>query len=332
MKAADFGCAHLEAIRELMIRPMDDKLSTAEKRARGSARSWNRTHANQQIGRIKRLFAWAVTKRLVPVVVHQELILLDGLREGKSVARETSNIRPVAESRALAILPFVSPQVAAMIRLHLATGMRSTEVCIVRPRDIDRTVTPWLYRPHFHKTQKHGIAREIPLGPKARAILEPYLDRDAAAFCFSPIEAAEHRRRLAREQRKTKVQPSQVLRCKLAKRRKKSRACWARYTDATYYRAVQYGCELAFKMPREWRWSRKDNAEHRKEKAKLRSEWYEKHAWHPHQIRHRTATDLRKAGGLETAQIVLGHTSKKMTEIYAEADVTKAHAVMELVG
>ena len=26
---------------------------------------------------------------------------------------------------------------------------------------------PWIYRPRFHKTQHHGISREIPLGPKA---------------------------------------------------------------------------------------------------------------------------------------------------------------------
>ncbi|HEY8749785.1 MAG TPA: hypothetical protein VIM11_17510 [Tepidisphaeraceae bacterium] len=44
------------------------------------------------------------------------------------------------------------------------------------------------------------------------------------------------------------------------------------------------------------------------------------------------ATELRKAGGMETAQIVLGHTSQKTTAIYAEADVAKSREVMELVG
>jgi integrase len=49
-------------------------------------------------------------------------------------------------------------------------------------------------------------------------------------------------------------------------------------------------------------------------------------------IRHRTATDLRRGGGLEVAQVVLGHTNKKTTMIYAEADVKKAHEVIEHLG
>jgi hypothetical protein len=95
--------------------------------------------------------------------IYQRLLLLPGLRAGKSAAKERPAVRPVDEARALAIVPHVSAQVGAMIKVQLYTGMRSTEVCIMRPRDIDRSVTPWVYTPRFHKTQEHGIAREVPV-------------------------------------------------------------------------------------------------------------------------------------------------------------------------
>jgi integrase len=100
----------------------------------------------------------------------------------------------------------------------------------------------------------------------------------------------------------------------------------------SYYKAVMYGCEKAFGMPQEIKWTRKDTAEQRKVKAAKRREWYAENAWHPHQVRHRMATDLRKVGGKETAKIVLGHTDDDTTEIYALPDVEKARAVMERVG
>jgi integrase len=103
-----------------------------------------------------------------------------------------------------------------MIKVQLHTGMRSTEICIMRPRDIDRTLTPWVYRPMFHKTQAHGIAREIPIGHQAREVLAQYLEgRDPDSFIFSPAEADQERRRRQREKRDD-VPPSQVERSRRA--------------------------------------------------------------------------------------------------------------------
>ena len=70
----------------------------------------------------------------------------------------------------------------------------------------------------------------------------------------------------------------------------------------------------------------------RREKSAKRSAWHRLHGWHPHQARHRTATVLRNAGSLDVAKVVLGHTSIKMTELYAEADVVAAHEVVERIG
>ncbi|HZL34214.1 MAG TPA: tyrosine-type recombinase/integrase [Tepidisphaeraceae bacterium] len=325
MKVSDFGCPQLEAIREAMINPRTDAAGKTEA-------GWARTHVNRQIGRIKHVFGWGVTKKLVPASVHDELERLPGLRKGKTRARETRPVRPVDESRALKIVPHVSKQVGIMLQVQLLTGMRSTELCIMRPADIDRTVSPWIYRPTFHKTQEHDIDREIPIGPRARALIEPYLDRDPQSFLFSPAEAEADRLAKASKDRKTPVQPSQVLRSKQAKRRKRRKQPGRRYDRASYYKAIRRGCELAFELPAALRAHRGDTPEQKKAKSKLRSEWFAKNAWHPHQARHRTATDLRKQAGTEAAQVVLGHTSKAMTLRYAEADVAKAHKAIEEIG
>jgi integrase len=62
----------------------------------------------------------------------------------------------------------------------------------MRPCDVDRSAEPWRYTvpPRWNKTFHKGRARVVMLGPKARAILAPWLDAarapDAAVF-RSPI-------------------------------------------------------------------------------------------------------------------------------------------------
>jgi integrase len=54
--------------------------------------------------------------------------------------------------------------------------------------------------------------------------------------------------------------------------------------------------------------------------------------WHPNQLRHSMATDLRREAGLDAARVVLGHRSPSMTEVYAEVDTNKAAEVMARLG
>ena len=56
-------------------------------------------------------------------------------------------------------------------------------------------------------------------------------------------------------------------------------------------------------------------------------------AWHPHQLRHNYATDVRKRYGLEAAQILLGHSSATLTDaVYAERDEAKAARIALQIG
>lgn len=60
--------------------------------------------------------------------------------------------------------------------------------------------------------------------------------------------------------------------------------------------------------------------------------WHKQHHWHPHQLRHNTATFLRKEFGLDTARIILGHHSALITDVYAELDQQKALEAVVKVG
>ena len=219
--------------------------------------------------------------------------------EGRSQARETTPVGPVADGPIDAVKPYVSRQVWEMIGLQRLTGMRPGEVVIMRAGDIDRTGAVWTYIPGRHKTEHHGKKRTIFLGPKAQDVVRPWLRADPDAYLFSPSEAEAERRVEQRRRRLSRVQPSQVDRTVANPKR----AAGRRYTVTSYRQAIARGCLKAGVPP-----------------------------WFPNQIRHTVATRLRKEFGLDAARVILGHSSPTVTEVYAERDTSKAADVMGKVG
>ena len=71
----------------------------------------------------------------------------------------------MARERVDAVLPYVSPPVAAMIRLQWLTGMRSCEVVVMRPCDINTIGEVWFYEPFDHKSVA-GPSAQVPWGLK----------------------------------------------------------------------------------------------------------------------------------------------------------------------
>jgi integrase len=288
--ATAFNSLALEALRDEMIR---DGLC--------------RNRINKDVARVKQMFRWAASKRLVPDAVHQSLATVGGLRVGRSAAKETAPVKPVADAVVEATLPHLSPQVATMVRLQRLTGMRPGEVVVMRTIDLDTSGSVWLYRPGSdqgahgrHKNAYRGHDRVVPIGPKAQETLKPWLRLNLHEFLFQPREAEAWRHAERRKNRKTPMTPSQAKR-----QRKKSpkKAPGSHYSVITYDQAIGKACA-------------KGGVPH----------------WHPNQLRHAKATELRREVGLEAARVVLGHRSPRITEVYAELDVSKAAEVMEQLG
>lgn len=121
---------------------------------------------------------------------------------------------------------------------------------------------------------------------------------DPAATLFSPAVAREERFREARR-RRSKVTPSQV--CRRKQNPKLTPA--AEYTQHTYAHAVRVA-------------ARKAGVPH----------------WHPNQLRHTFATDVRATYGVEAAQVLLGHARADVTQVYAERNERRAAEVAAEVG
>lgn len=280
--AQEFGPLKLKAVRQAMI---DAGICRSE--------------INRRIGRLVRVFKWGVGEEIVPPNVHHSLQAVPGFRRGRVDVRESKPIKPVPESFVEAIRPHVARQVWAMVQLQRLTGMRPGEVVSMRTADIDTSGKVWAYTPESHKTEHHGRPRVIHLGPKAQAVLRPWLRVELTLPLFSPADAVAERKEMMRASRKTAVQPSQVDRSKS----KPKRQAGKQYPVDSYRRAIAHACIVAG-VPK----------------------------WHPHQLRHSAATWLRKEFGIDVARVVLGHSSTAVTEIYAEMDLTKAAEAMERVG
>lgn len=201
LPAADFSPLKLQAVRQELI-----------------AMRMARSNINKHIGRIKRLFRWAVSQEMVSGEVLHALDSVGGLHRGHSDAMETDPIKPVPTAHIDAVIRQLSPSlaklkaiyetreqqpvwpgprltgssqdaeleqltlklpeesaVATMIELQRSTGMRPGEVCSLRTGDLVMDGTVWVYRPRGHKTEHHGIEKEIAIGPRAQLILRPFL-------------------------------------------------------------------------------------------------------------------------------------------------------------
>ena len=54
--------------------------------------------------------------------------------------------------------------------------------------------------------------------------------------------------------------------------------------------------------------------------------------WHPHQLRHTRATEVRRRYGVEAAQVALCHARADVTEIYAERNFGLAAKIAKEMG
>lgn len=260
---------------------------------------WCRKHINRQVSRLTRMVKWAVANELIGPSVYQALTTIAGLKRGRTEARETGPVLPVDDSVVDKTLPHLPRIVADMVRLQRLTGCRPGEMCTLRPCDVDQSGEVWVYEPGEHKMEHHDTRRLIMIGPKAQKVLTLYLDRHPMAPCFLGDETVWLSRRRGEEA----DMPLNADLMQRAHRFALSRGRLEPYNVNAYRIAIHRACE---------------KAGHAK--------------WSPNQLRHTAATEVRKRFGLEAAQVICGHQSADVTQIYAERDVSLAMEVAKSVG
>ncbi len=143
-----------------------------------------RTDCNRFTGIIARVFRYAVENELVPPDVAHGLEAVKALAKGRCEAPETDPVLPVEQDAIDATLPHLSTRDRAMVKIQLLLACRPGELVTMRPREIDRSGAVWIYRPRLHKTMHKGKDRIIPIGPRARLLLAPWLPDDPDQFVF----------------------------------------------------------------------------------------------------------------------------------------------------
>jgi integrase len=266
-------------------------LALQQQRKRWVDAGISRNYVNKQTNLVVRMFKHAVAQELVAPETWQRLKSVEPLRIGTTTAPETEPRKPVALEVVRATAKHLTPILRAMVRIQAATGMRPSEVCNLRPIDIDRSGETWMFRPAKHKTANKGKRKAVPLVGDAREAIEDYLNRHPESYCFSPKESVAWMTAQKRAVRKTKVQPSQVS------RRKESplRAPGDRFDSGSYNQSIKKACIKAKVEP-----------------------------WTPYQLRHLAGTVVRDALGIEHAQALLGHAQTSMTEHYTRQAEQKA--------
>ena len=175
--ARDFGPLALQAIQQ--------RLATAGN---------SRRYLNYLIDTIRRVFKWAVAQELLHESVYRALTAVPGLRQGRSSAKESEPIGPVADEVVEATLPHAPAVVRDMVRFQRATGCRPGEVCAIRPGDVNTSHDPWIYTPGTHKTQYRGHKRIIfvavvsYLNPSLMNVSAAIVPTDAPQVITVPVE------------------------------------------------------------------------------------------------------------------------------------------------
>jgi integrase len=274
---------------------------------------------------IKQAFEKAREWGHVPRNVVLDLQTVKPLIRGRSKARDSKEVRPIAADVVAATVPHCSSVVAAMIQVTMFTGARPGEICIMRPCDIEICSDDcWIYSPDEYKTELtdagKGRRRRIALGPKAIQAVRPFLEAATSTrgYLFSPAASRAEQDRakvVEREARRNPdakpLYPSQVKRIQEKKRLEPQRAPRDHYSEESFRRAIHYACSKA-------------GIDH----------------WNPNQLRHTHGTAVRrvfglvgiKDQGLTAARDALGHSNTRTTEGYAEESIERAMEIARRVG
>jgi integrase len=195
----EFGPRKLEGLRDVML-----KVGIGEKPKPNS-----RSYANEQTRRLIAIIRHGVSRELVRPERVVALESLPPLKRGQGHDNPKRTGVPVEVIRAT--LPHLSPAVAAMVRIQLATAMRPSELFRMTPAMIDQSGDVWFYRPSKHKTEHHGKTKAVPILGDALDALRPFLDGDPGELCFvtrrgTPWNKDTYRRSVSKAAVKAKVE------------------------------------------------------------------------------------------------------------------------------
>jgi hypothetical protein len=212
-----------------MLREVRDELAATPKtyKVADSIKHRARSYVNRLVRETVAMFAWGVSEELVPVEVWQALQTTPPLRAGESRARETSPRLPVTPAEVDPILPFMPPVLADMVRFCRLVSCRPMEACNLRMADVEPCAGVLKWTLDRHKTAHHGVIKQIPIGPRAEAIVRRWA---AGKSPDTPVFARADRDR---------VKVEGTIRTKAYRSTREA------FTTEEIRKAIQSACDLA---------------------------------------------------------------------------------------
>lgn len=185
--AASFDADKLEQLQEAMLsgswlRPEDRQHPRRPKEG-----GWSLGVVNRRIVKVRTVWRWAESKKLVPPGSWAALIAVRAVRANRPGVRVTSPRKSTTLAEVKAVRRCVPAPIGAMLLAQWWTGMRSAEVRTMRAGDVEAVGDGWTYRPREHKTDYLGHRRTVILGRRAVAVLRPWLEAARAAGPDAPL-------------------------------------------------------------------------------------------------------------------------------------------------
>jgi integrase len=148
------------------------------------AKVWVAKTIRDYTNRVLQCFRFAVEKGHYPGEMLERLRAVRNVRRGESMGKRSKKRVPVPLDHVEAVMPHldrrdaVRAMMETMIRVQLFVGCRPIEICVMRPVDIDRSKAEWMYTvpAAWHKLDHFGRDQVYWIGPRAQALLLPYLE------------------------------------------------------------------------------------------------------------------------------------------------------------
>ena len=248
---------------------------------------------NKYVGRIRTVLSWGIKDGLVDPNTVAKLRLLPPLERGEPGTFDHDDREGIPYDVIKTTLRYASPTVSAMAQVQCMTGMRPGEPCKMTVGDIDQSDPDvWIYTMRKHKTARKTGKKVIVFGKAEQELIAPYLiGKKPENAVFSPRTAMQEWYAKRRENRKTKVPPSQIARDKRNEGFIEQNVNEF-YDPNTYREAIKNAIIAANKAG--------ENVPH----------------WTPYQLRHTAATETSRTLGKDKAQALLTHKSSAMTARY----------------
>lgn len=176
LPAAEFNASRLAELQAAMATGS----WLTEKDREAARKEWSRKVVNQRLGRVRKVWRWAEKMGLVPAGSFASLMVVENIPMGSRLAAEGTGRRTATLAEVKAVcrcFPRHAKVLPAMLLVQWWSGCRPGEVRTMRAGEVDTSGPVWLYRPRLHKCDRWGHDRVIPLGPRAQAVLSPWLLR-----------------------------------------------------------------------------------------------------------------------------------------------------------